>query len=209
MFRYFILFAFGFLLIGCTSDDPLEENDQMEIEPPKLIVNMEQDSIAQTWRFIFEKGDRKDTLFTGKKTNYQFVDTANVDGIGLPEYIVLRDSLIAQGSGIDQRGFWSYHRTCSVLDVWSLDRKELLFSLIKREVHSSRHSDDFIPLKKIDDQKERINLNHLDFYEYDVEFKFGKIVIKHLRKSKNINLEPDFVEGTYHFKDGALQLIEN
>lgn len=208
MFKFLIVFAFSLFFVGCSSNVSIED-DPIEIEPPKLVIKMEQDSINQPWNFIYEKGNLKDTVFTGKKVNYQFIDTANLDGIGLPEYIVLRDSLIAQGAGIDQRGNWYYHRNCRVLDVWSLDQKKLLFSLVKREAHSYQHSDVLILQEKLYDQKGESKLDNLQFYEYDVEFNFGEIVIKNLRKSENSYLEPDFAEGRYRLKDGVLVLIED
>lgn len=208
MSRVRVVFSFTLLLLGCNSTDPIE-NPKLEYEEPELLVKMERDTITQTWNISYVKGDFKDTIFTERRANYTYIDTANLDGGLSPEYIVSRDSVISSGSGIDQRGYWSYAETCRVIDIWSLDKKEVILSIISGKHFSTQHSDELIPLKTMSVEQKGINLNWTDFYEYDVEFKFGEIVITNLRSRKNSRFKPDFVEGRYHINNGNLELTES
>ena len=209
MFKFQLLFTIGLFFIGCNSEAS-KKAQQSEIKPPKLFVKMERDTTTFGWQISYEFGDQKDTIFKKSIIDYRFVDTANIDQTGLPEYIAMRDSAVFRDYHIDHIGAWSYTIIYSVMDIWSLDKKEILFSLITREVHDSGYDSRTFGLYELDSNRlDKPDYGNRTFYDYDVEFKVGEIIIKNLRKSKNNKLQPDFAEGRYRLKNGTLELIEN
>lgn len=202
--------VFLLLVVGCTHKAPLDTHKASDVwlsEKPTFTFELFKDTLTRKWQIVYQMNHLSDTIHTDFNRGYQFLDTANVDGEGLPEYMAIRDSIIS-GGGYNQQGMWYYHELHRFVDVWSLDKKKLLVSLEKKRLYHFDHDYDWERNGSFLRDGERNEPLSSRFYEYDIDFKFGAVVIKNLKKGKDMEDDSDFEEGVYVFRNGRLQKID-
>jgi hypothetical protein len=194
-------------MVSCTSKQQSEfELEVIEEEAPRLTFDLIKDTVTHKWDIVFQWDGKEDSIHTTILSNYTFVDTANLDGDGLPEFIATRDSIYSDW-GINQRGTWHYFERHQLLDVWSLDQKKLICSLVKRL--DTEYSDDYqIPLYPEKSGQER-QKSEKKVFEYDIHFEGRYITIANSQKDESVQTKPKYAEGTYVLKDGKLELVKS
>lgn len=200
-----IWFLLVLVAVSCQSEQT--EPVQSE-EAPRVIdtlhCDVSLDSASQRWALTFHNSKLQDTIWINSDARFHcaLFDTANVDGAGLPECIVRRDSIYFI-SGINQRGDWGLMEQYVLLDVWNLEEKRKLFSL-KKEVLTNSWSTDLPGFPKRYGKAGEIEDKDIEFYRYQIHFAGNMVTIDSLEMRGSSEFKPDYPEGVYLIRNDSL-----